>query len=179
MAEKVEASGLEGPLAWKEDMRFRVAVGSAHYLVEVGESGVVIVNGRPYHVDLSQDSLLVNNRSYEISSLEEVNGLPTLLSINQEIYRLEMEETEKLAVRRKIERLEEKEEGTILSSMSGQIISVEASEGERVEKGEVILILEAMKMESEVFSPKEGRIKEIRVARGDMVNTGDVLAIIE
>ena len=168
MAEKVE-----------EDMRFRVAVGSAHYLVEVGESGVVIVNGRPYHVDLSQDSLLVNYRSYEISSLEEVNGLPTLLSINQEIYRLEMEETEKLAVRRKIERLEEKEEGTILSSMSGQIISIEASEGEKVEKGEVIFILEAMKMESEVFSPKAGRIKEIRVAKGDMVNTGDVLAIIE
>ena len=169
MAEKVE-----------EDMRFRVAVGSAHYLVEVKESGVVIVNGRPYHVDLSQDSLLVNYRSYEISSSEEKNGLPTSISINQEIHHLEIEETEKLAARRKkIERLEEKEEGTILSSMSGQIISVEASEGERVEKGEVIFILEAMKMESEVFSPKEGRIKEIRVAKGDMVNTGDVLAIIE
>ncbi|HEA47321.1 MAG TPA: biotin/lipoyl-binding protein, partial [bacterium] len=116
---------------------------------------------------------------YEISSLEEENGFPTLVSINQEIYRLEIEETEKLAVRRKIERLEEKEEGAILSSMSGQIISVEANEGDRVGKGEVILILEAMKMESEVFSPKEGRIKEIRVAKGDMVNTGDVLAVIE
>ena len=50
---------------------------------------------------------------------------------------------------------------------------------ERVEKGEVILILEAMKMESEVFSPKDGKIKEIRVAKEDIVNTGDVLAIIE
>ncbi len=160
-------------------MRFRVAVGNDHYRVEVKEPGMIVVNGRPYHVDLNKDSLLVNNRSYEISSLEEENGLPTLISVNQELYRLEIEEAEKLAVRRKIERLEEKEEGTIISPMSGQIISVEASEGERVNKDEVILILEAMKMESEVFSPKEGRIKEIRVAKGDMVNTGDVLAIIE
>ncbi len=160
-------------------MRFRVAMGNAHYLVEVGDSETVIVNRRPYHVDLNQDSLLVNDRSYEISSLEEENGFPTLISVNQEIYRLEIEEAEKIAARRKIGRLKEKEEGTIISPMSGQIISVEASEGDRVGKHEVILILEAMKMESEVFSPKEGRIKEIRVAKGDMVNTGDVLAIIE
>lgn len=168
MAEEVE-----------EEMRFRVAVGNDHYQVEVKKPGMIIVNGRPYHVDLNQDSLLVNNRSYEISSLEEENGLPTLISINQEIYHLEIEEAERLALRRKIGRLEEREEGTILSPMSGQIISVEAHEGDGVGKNEVILILEAMKMESEVFSPKEGRIKEIRVAKGDMVNTGDVLAVIE
>jgi len=161
----------------KENMRFRVAIGNNYYQVEVKESGMIIVNGRPYHVDLCQDSLLVNNRSYEVFSLEE-NNLPALVSVNQEIYRLEIEEAERLAARRKIGRLKEKKEGTILSPMSGQIISVEASEGEKVRKNEVILILEAMKMESEVFSPKEGRIEEIRVAKGDMVNTGDVLAIV-
>jgi biotin carboxyl carrier protein len=111
--------------------------------------------------------------------LQEENGFPTLISVNQETYRLEIEAAEKVAPRRKIGRLKEKEEGAITSPMSGQIISVEASEGEKVEKNEVILILEAMKMESEVFSPKEGRIKEVRVAKGDMVNTGDVLAVIE
>lgn len=163
----------------EEDMRFRVAAGNSYYQVEVKDSGMVVVNGRPYHVDLIKDSLLVNDRSYEISSLQEENGLPTLISINQEIHHLEIEEMEKLAARRKIERLKEKEEGTILSPMSGQIMSVEVSEGKKVGKNEVILILEAMKMESEVFSPKEGKIKEIRVAKGDMVNTGDVLAIIE
>ncbi len=163
----------------KENMRFRVRVNNHCYQVEVMGPGMVIVNGRPYHVDLSQDSLLVNDRSYEISSLKEENSLPTLISINQETYRLEIEEAERVTRRRKIERLKEKEEGTILSPLSGQIISVEAREGDRVEKNEVILILEAMKMESEVFSPKEGRIKEIRVAKGDMVNTGDVLAVVE
>ena len=163
----------------KENMRFKVAIGNNYYRVEVKEPGMIIVNGRPYHVDLCQDSLLVNNRSYEVFSLEEENDLPALVSVNQEIYRLEIEEAEKLAARRKIGRLKEKKEGTILSPMSGQIISVEASEGEKVKKNEVILILEAMKMESEVFAPKEGRVKEIRVVKGDMVNTGDVLVVIE
>lgn len=160
-------------------MRFKVAVGNRHYQVEVKETGMIIVNSRPYYVDLDQDSLLVNNRSYEISSLKEENGFPTLIAVNQEVYRLTIEAAEKFTVRRKIERLQEREEGTILSPMGGQIISIETSEGDRVGKHEVILILEAMKMESEVFSPKEGRIKEIRVAKGDMVNTGDVLAVIE
>ena len=163
----------------EKDMKFRVAIGNSHYQVEVNDPGMIIVNGRPYHVDLDQDSLLVNKRSYEISSLQEENGLPTLISVNQETYRLEIEPADKVVARRKTGRLKEKEEGAITSLMSGQIISVEANEGDRVGKDEVILILEAMKMESEIFSPKEGRMKDIRVAKGDMVNTGDVLAIIE
>jgi biotin carboxyl carrier protein len=163
----------------QENMRFKVRIGNDHYQVEVKGPEMVMVNGRPYRIDLNKDSLLVNDRSYEVSYLEEKNGLPALISVNQEIYRLEIEEAEKFAARRKVGRLEEREEGTILSPMSGQIISVEASEGDRVEKHEVILILEAMKMESEVFSPREGRIKEMRVAKGEMVNTGDVLAVIE
>jgi biotin carboxyl carrier protein len=163
----------------EESMKLRVSAPGGHYQVEIKDGGTIIVNRRPYYVDLNGNSLLVNNRSYEISSFKEENGGPALISINQEIYQLEIEEMQKHATRRKAARRGGIREGEIVSPLSGQIVSVETGEGAKVGKNEVIFILEAMKMESEIFSPKEGRIKEIRVAKGDMVNSGDILAIIE
>ena len=60
--------------------------------------------------------------------------------------------------------------------MPGKIISVKASAGQAVKKGDVILILEAMKMENEVVAPQDGTIASINVAAGDSVEAGAVLA---
>ncbi len=60
--------------------------------------------------------------------------------------------------------------------MPGKIISVKASAGQAVKKGDVILILEAMKMENEVVAPQDGTIAGINVAAGDSVEAGAVLA---
>ena len=51
-----------------------------------------------------------------------------------------------------------------------------ASAGQAVKKGEVVLLLEAMKMENEVVAPQDGTIATINVAAGDMVEAGNVLA---
>ncbi|MBP3702420.1 MAG: biotin/lipoyl-binding protein [Lachnospiraceae bacterium] len=60
--------------------------------------------------------------------------------------------------------------------MPGKILSVKANVGQTVKKGDVILLLEAMKMENEVVAPGDGTIASINVASGDMVEAGDVLA---
>ncbi len=60
--------------------------------------------------------------------------------------------------------------------MPGKILSVKASVGQSVKKGDVILILEAMKMENEVVAPDAGTIASIDVAAGDSVESGAVLA---
>ena len=59
------------------------------------------------------------------------------------------------------------------------IISVEISEGNSIAKGEVLFILEAMKMENEITAPVSGTVKSIFVNSGDSVDTGDILAVIE
>ena len=60
--------------------------------------------------------------------------------------------------------------------MPGKILSVKASAGQAVKKGDVIMILEAMKMENEVVAPQDGTIASINVAAGDSVEAGAVLA---
>jgi biotin carboxyl carrier protein len=62
--------------------------------------------------------------------------------------------------------------------MPGKILSVKASAGQAVKKGDVILILEAMKMENEVVAPDDGTVASIDVAVGDSVEAGAVLATL-
>ena len=71
------------------------------------------------------------------------------------------------------------EEGVKVNApMPGKILSVKASAGQAVKKGEVILILEAMKMENEVVAPQDGTVASINVAAGDSVEAGAVLATL-
>ncbi len=69
--------------------------------------------------------------------------------------------------------------GVVISApMPGKILSVKASAGQAVKKGEVILVLEAMKMENEVVAPEDGTVAGVNVAVGDMVEAGNTLATL-
>ncbi len=67
----------------------------------------------------------------------------------------------------------------VTAPMPGKILSVKASVGADVKKGDVILLLEAMKMENEVVAPQDGKVASINVNSGDMVESGDVLATMD
>jgi biotin carboxyl carrier protein len=62
--------------------------------------------------------------------------------------------------------------------MAGKIASVKASVDAKVEEGQSLMILEAMKMENEIASPKSGTLKELYVKHGDLVKAGDRLCLI-
>ena len=64
----------------------------------------------------------------------------------------------------------------VSSPMPGKILAVKANVGDSVKKGQVILILEAMKMENEVVAPEDGTVASVDVAVGAMVEAGDTLA---
>lgn len=67
---------------------------------------------------------------------------------------------------------------TVKAPMPGKILSIKATEGQAVKKGDVILLLEAMKMENEVVAPQDGTIATINVASGAAVEAGDTLATL-
>lgn len=66
----------------------------------------------------------------------------------------------------------------VAAPMPGKILNVKASVGTAVKKGDVILILEAMKMENDVVAPEDGTVASINVSAGDAVEAGDVLATL-
>ena len=68
---------------------------------------------------------------------------------------------------------------TVTAPMPGNILKVNVQNGQAVKKGDVLMVLEAMKMENEIMAPKDGKITSVNVAKGATVNSGDLLFTIE
>jgi len=64
---------------------------------------------------------------------------------------------------------------TITSPMPGKVIKINAKEGDEMKKGDVFLIIEAMKMENRIFAAKDCKIDKINVKTGDMVESSTAL----
>ncbi len=67
----------------------------------------------------------------------------------------------------------------INAPIPGKILDIKVSVGDAIKKDQLLLILEAMKMENEIFSPNEGIVESIPVSNGDSVNAGDLLVSIK
>jgi len=145
-----------------------VNVGGTDYPVRIVRQGEVItvyVNERPYQVQLTAAAaegpakVLVDAKEYEV----EVKGAA--------------------AVRRPAagapKRPTRGGAGAITSQMTGRIIRVDVEPGRQVKEGDVLLVIEAMKMENEVLAPAAGTVKEVAVAAGARVSEGDLLVILE
>ena len=64
---------------------------------------------------------------------------------------------------------------SVTAPMPGNITAVNVYNGQNVKKGDVLVILEAMKMENEIMAPRDGVVASVNVTKGATVNTGDVL----
>jgi len=63
--------------------------------------------------------------------------------------------------------------------MVGKILKIEKQAGDAVEEDDVVIVMEAMKMEIPVVAPSSGKVKEIKVSAGQAVEAGDILAEID
>lgn len=69
-------------------------------------------------------------------------------------------------------------EGGLTSTMQGMVLKVKVNVGDKVEKGNIVAVIEAMKMENDIQAEEDGVVKEIFVGEGDTVNAGDTLMVI-
>ena len=67
---------------------------------------------------------------------------------------------------------------TVTAPMPGNIIRVDVSQGDTVKAGQILIILEAMKMENEIVSPKDGTVAQVVTSKGSVVDTGSPLVVI-
>ena len=68
---------------------------------------------------------------------------------------------------------------TISAPMPGTIVGVNVKVGDNFKRGQVLLVLEAMKMENEILAPRDGRVLNVNAQKGSNVNSGDVLIAFE
>ncbi|MDX9905475.1 MAG: biotin/lipoyl-containing protein [Bacteroidales bacterium] len=123
-------------------------------------------------------SILLDGRSYNVELIETTG--PKQYQVNTLFYTFDAEvvdaETKYLKSRRKIDGLED---NIISSPMPGKVVKILVRPGEEVKAGETVVIVSAMKMESEYKVKKDRLIKEIRVKEGDTVSANQPLIIIE
>ena len=62
--------------------------------------------------------------------------------------------------------------------MPGKVLEVKVKAGDAVKAGDVLMILEAMKMQNEIMAPADGTISDVRVSAGQTVGTGDVMIVM-
>ena len=67
---------------------------------------------------------------------------------------------------------------TVSAPMPGKVLSVNVKAGDAVKSGDVLLILEAMKMQNEIMAPADGTVSDVRVSAGQTVATGDVMVVL-
>lgn len=141
----------------------------------------VTVGDREYRVDLSWTrsdllSLIIDGRSYQVDIHSEKDLHEVLLE--GEHFEFELFDERKALLKRGsalgAEGVQE-----IRSSMPGKIVKLLAAEGEEVEQGQGLVVVEAMKMENEIKSPKAGVVKKVTVKEGAAVETGALLIVVE
>lgn len=67
---------------------------------------------------------------------------------------------------------------TVVAPMPGNIIRVDVKQGDTVKSGQILVILEAMKMENEIVAPKDGTVAQVVTSKGSVVDTGAPLVVI-
>lgn len=67
---------------------------------------------------------------------------------------------------------------TVSAPMPGKVLEVKVKVGDAVKAGDVIMVLEAMKMQNEIMAPADGTISDVRVSAGQAVNTGDIMIVM-
>lgn len=121
-------------------------------------------------------SILIDGKAYEIK--REQTPTDTHLWVGSVRYLAELRDPRSLRGR-KGAGAEDKGPKKIFAPMPGKVVRMLVDQGQPVEAGQSILVVEAMKMQNEIKSPKKGTLQKIVAIEGANVNAGDVLAIVE
>jgi pyruvate carboxylase subunit B len=108
----------------------------------------------------------------------EVDGETFLVKIKSSEEKAKGPRTETKESREKTSPTTQLPTGTILSPMSGMVLALKVKKGDKVEKGDVVIILEAMKMQTPIHSDYAGTVKEIFTFESEIVNIGDPLLVV-
>lgn len=164
-------------------MLYVTTIGEREFLVEIIDQNTVSVNGQVYRVDFEpiEDqpiySLLVDGRSYEGYVYPAEKAWQILLYGRSYTVLVEQEMERRLRMASG-SRIVEKGEVHIRAPMPGLIVALPVEEGQEVEKGQVLLLLESMKMQNELKAPRAGTVSRIRTRPGARVEQNQTLLSI-
>ena len=164
-------------------MTYIVTIGDQEFVTQVTQEGGVTVNGTPHAVDIRRvgseglHSLIVDGKSYDI--FVEAQDQDFLVVVGGDLFevRVQDERTRRLAGLRRSP-VAPVGEVLIKAPMPGVVTEVPVAEGQPVEAGDIVVVLESMKMQNEFKSPRAGVVHNVRVKAGDQVDQGQIMVTI-
>jgi biotin carboxyl carrier protein len=153
----------------------------------------LMLEGQPYEIERRGDLMIVNGVEFPYAIKEGVvtiSGTPktvkhpsaALVEVDGIAYAIEakgLEEPKTIKSRKAASAGAAEEAGAVTAIMPGLIIKILKNEGEHVEAGETVMILEAMKMQNDLTAKTSGTIRQMNVKQGENVEMRQVLCIVE
>ena len=165
-------------------MKYITTLDGKEYAIEIIDAHHVSIDGRVQEVDFESISgqpvfsLIVDGKSYESYVYETEEGWQVLTRGRQ--YNLTVEDEREKRLRAAAgSGVAESGEYHLKAPMPGLVVSILLKEGDKVEKGQVLVILESMKMQNELKSPKAGVVGRIRVKQGETVEQRQALLSVQ
>ena len=165
-------------------MKYISTVNGIEYLIEIVDERHIIVNDKKLTVDFNSVSgqpvysLLVDGKSIEGFVYPGETEWEVLLMGRQ--YPVEVEDEREKRLRAAAGgSVSETGEFHLRAPMPGMVVSIPVKEGQKIEKGQVLLILESMKMQNELKAPRDGTVGRIRVKVGESVEQRQTLLSVQ
>lgn len=166
-------------------MKFQIECQGSKLLIDRSESGFVTGEGKKLIPEIhgaEKDRLLIglDNQVHDVALISfSEDGQTMEARINGKTVQLNLKtETDILLEKMGIGSSANAGSGKVKAPMPGLIVKILVQPGDTVEKGQVLLNFEAMKMENQLKAPASGLIKELKISVGDKVEKGQLLAEI-
>jgi acetyl/propionyl-CoA carboxylase alpha subunit len=161
-------------------MKYIVTLGDSSHEIDINVEGEVVADGLRMAVDFQSVadqpvySLIINGKSYEASVFATEARVDVLLQ--GKLFQVTVEEERQKRLRETSSAVVTPEGEYVLKApMPGLVVSVPVVEGQAVQLGDNLVILESMKMQNELKAPREGRVERLRVRTGDSVDQNQTL----
>jgi biotin carboxyl carrier protein len=141
--------------------------------ISLGKPFFIQIDGKPYQVEL------VKLKERGLTTVK-VNGASCMVqSENKSLIGALQPSISTFTVERRPGRTLRLGKGVVAASMPGKVVLVRVKTGDNVKAGDVLLVLESMKMENEIVSPIGGSVRDVRISEGDAVSIGEVMVVID
>jgi len=165
-------------------MKYITTVDGKEYLIEIVDEKHIRIGDRLLEVDFESVSgqpvfsIILDGKSYESFISESDEGWQVLMRGKQYQITVEDEREKRLKVAAG-GGVVEGGEFNLKAPMPGLVVAIPVSEGQEIKKGDVLIILESMKMQNELKSPKDGIVERIRVKAGESVEQKQALLSVK
>jgi biotin carboxyl carrier protein len=160
-------------------MKYITTIDDKEFTLEIIDEKHISINGKLLEVDFESVngqpvySLIIDGKSHEGYVYPDDENWQVLL--RGQLYQASVEDEREKRLRAAAGKVAEDGEFHLKAPMPGMIVAIPVSEGDIVQKGQVLLILESMKMQNELKSPKDGTIHRIRIKVGETVEQKQAL----